>query len=173
VPCGFTLLSLFLAILRDDAIKTWLLDVFLSWFTTFSTAMPLHTWIRLHLIGSGVKCLRVFCSALIHVHTHASFSLFVCVQIIKHCVCIASVLYIHPFGLFKRQLKPRLCPPQSFRCLSYATTTLWLISSKVIIMSFMSYAGFKPVALSMSQGEDALSKCIYIGLFVDALMGFS
>jgi hypothetical protein len=37
----------------------------------------------------------------------------------------------------------------------------------------MSYAGFKPVALSMSQGEDALSKCIYIGLFVDALMWIS
>jgi hypothetical protein len=30
------------------------LDVFLSWFITFSTAMPLHTWIRLHVIGSGV-----------------------------------------------------------------------------------------------------------------------
>jgi hypothetical protein len=173
VPCGFTLLSLFLAILRDDAIKTWLLDVFLSWFTTFSTAMPLHTWIRLHLIGSGVKFLRVFCTVLIHVHTPR---LLVYLYVYtKLCIVFAlhPVLYIHPFGLFKIQLNPHMCPPQSFRCFSYATTTLWLISSKFIIVIFMSYAGLKPVALSMPQGEDALSKCIYIGLFVNALMGFS
>jgi hypothetical protein len=86
------------------------LDVFLSWFITFSTAMPLHTWIRLHLIGSGVKCLRVFCSVHIHVHTRASFSLFVCVHKIMHCVCIASGTIYSPLWTLQNTTQPTHVP---------------------------------------------------------------
>lgn len=90
------------------------------------------------------------------------------------CVVFALhlVLYIRPFGLFKKQPNPHFCTPPSFPFFKYATIALLLIYLKDIIASFMGYEELEPVALSMSQGEDALSKCVCIGLFVDALTGF-